>query len=125
MYLLSAEGPRAALQLLSDKVRHARSFLGNAHVGAEHNYSDPRSQRTGVALTLNTAPEKVLGLSEEMQPTSIYRYVLTLSLFIFIHFGIATLRITEQGILVALNTLERVRRIIRRTRAAKTLHLQL
>ena len=124
MYLLSVEEPRTALQPFNDKVRHARSFLGNAHVGAEHNCSDPRSQRTGVALTLNTAPEKVLGLSEEMQPTSIHRYceryVLTLSLFIFIHFGIATLRITEQGILVALNTLERVRRIIRRT-----LHLQL
>jgi hypothetical protein len=57
-YLLSAEGPRAALQLLSDKVRHARSFLGNAHVGAEHNYSDPRYQRTGVVFTLKTRHRK-------------------------------------------------------------------
>ena len=53
----------AALQLLNDKVRHARSFLGNAHVGAEHNFSgtlQPRSQRTGVVLTLKHGTGKGL-----------------------------------------------------------------
>ena len=50
-------------------------------------HSDPRSQRTGVAFTVIVTPERVLGLSEEMQPT---------------------LRVIEQGICIALKLSEEI-----------------
>ena len=84
-----------------------KPFLRNAHVGTGMKHPDPRSQRTGVAFTVSMASEKVLGLSEEMQPTlmplcidSIPFYRCLLS---FVFFGIATLRIIETKDFTPLN----------------------
>ena len=74
--------------------------------GPECKHSDPRSRRTGVAFTVNMTPERVLGLSEEMQPTLVslcidsvpfYRCLLW-----FVSFGIATLRVIKRRIWIAL-----------------------
>ena len=87
-----------------------KPFLRNAHVGTGMKHPDPRSQRTGVAFTVSMASEKVLGLSEEMQPTlmplcidSIPFYRCLLS---FVFFGIATLRIIETKDFTPLNRAE-------------------